>query len=60
MDRMLGLYFNQQFNWCCKKQLYSFHLAMLQWRALVKQMTKTISHFHCLLPQQATVQADLS
>jgi len=25
---MLGLYFNQQFNWCCKKQLYSFCLAM--------------------------------
>jgi len=27
-SRMLGLYFNQQFNWCCKKQLYSFCLAM--------------------------------
>ena len=25
---MLGLYFNQQFNWCCKKQLSSFRLAM--------------------------------
>jgi len=23
-------------------------------------MTKTISHFHCLLPEQATIQADLT
>jgi len=41
---MLGLYFNQQFNWCCKKQLYSFRLAMFtkydltaSGKALVKQ-----------------------
>jgi len=54
---MLGLYFNQQFNWCCKKQLSSFRLAMFTANKCDHKVA--ISHFHCLLPEQATIQADL-